>query len=922
VVVQTGSEAVSAREAEVLQACGDHLTNAEIAAKLHISVRTVESHVSSLLRKLGAADRRALATLAATGGGASSPATAPTIAGLPGTWTSFVGRRHELEVVAEAIASSRLVTLSGPGGVGKTRLVVEVARGAAEDFSAGGAFVDLVPVAPEFMVQAVASVLEVSEQPPRTLNEMIYARLGDGPFLLVLDNCEHVLAAAAHLAESILATCPQAVVLATSREPLGVAGERVVAVSPLGLTADDGSGSEAERLFIDRTGALDEGSQAPALINEICRRVDGMPLAIELAAARSRTLGLDGLLAGLDDRLGLLSRSGEQGERHGSLRSVIGWSYDLLDDLERSIFRRLAVFASPFDLAAATHVAATDDVSATSAVIGRLADKSLLVHARDNGKSRWRMLDTIRDFASHLLASSGEHEDVRRRHLSWALATAKEIEISLAESRGWRSRFDEVVDDLRGALAFARPEEREGFELALVLGHIAYARRFLSEARDHFRQAVAQAPNAELAISALRSSADVAFAEMRGELAFDSLVQASTRAGDAGDNRAAAIALAQAAALGARCPALFEPSVPYDALIALIDRAKAIAPDDDLAVAANLALAVAWACPGGRVDPERGAANEALELARRLGDPVLISNGLDAAACAASAIGEFKEYSRLSAERLTLLDLLPRHDPRVGGEVADTYHMATEAALAAGELPQALANATASVHDETTEGLNHFAANHLIIPLALQGKFDDVMAQASIMQEGWERAGRPRAGWMAPSFFAVAMVHGLRGDREVYREWWDRAKAVCLDSANNSLRHFAEARVAVHLGELKVARAVDDLEHTGSFRPFALAMSIEVAAFTGARDAEDRLAASGQLAEENDFAAAQLMRATGILREDPDALERSVELWEHIGARFERACTLLLVPSRASEGELELRELGCPLPVSGRPPQP
>jgi hypothetical protein len=474
-----------------------------------------------------------------------------------------------------------------------------------------------------------------------------------------------------------------------------------------------------------------------------------------------------------------------------------------------------------------------------------------------------------------------------------------------------------VADDLRAALPVAPSREDLGFELARALGHISYARRFLSEARDHFAEAVALAPTERLAVGALQSSADVAFAEMRGDLAFEALIEASTRASAAGDRRTAAISLARAAVIGGRCPALFARPMAYDALIALIDRATVIAPPDDLAVATNIALATAWVCPDGRHAPESDIASEALGLARRIDDPVLISTGLDAAACAAEADGQLKEYARLSAERLTLLDRLPRHDPRVGGEVADTYHMATEAALAAGELPRALASAVASVDDKTTEGQDYFAANHLIIPLALQGKFDDVVDQSKVMQGGWERAGRPRAGWMGPSFFAVAMVHGLRGDDDAYQDWRDRAEAVCLPKHDNTFSQYADARVSVHLGDLDRALAIDGSEHRGSFRPFALAMSAEVAVLTGARDARERLAAVGPLVEANDFAAAQLMRATGILHQDPDALAQAVAMWERIGARFERACTLLLVPERLDEGARDLHELGCALPPSG-----
>ena len=236
--VVTGMETdISVREAEVLAAVADHQTNAEIAQRLHISVRTVESHVSSLLRKLGVSDRRALAHRA--GDALSSPATkdsadGPPMAGFPHAWTTFIGRGAELQELSSSLADSRLVTVVGPGGVGKTRMVAEAAAQVAPGFAGGGAFVDLVPVGAHFVVQAVATALGVVERPGQTLEAAVQERLGDDPLLLVLDNCEHLLQAAARFARATLAACPNVVILATSRERLGVAGEKVVILPPPG----------------------------------------------------------------------------------------------------------------------------------------------------------------------------------------------------------------------------------------------------------------------------------------------------------------------------------------------------------------------------------------------------------------------------------------------------------------------------------------------------------------------------------------------------------------------------------------------------------------------------------------------------------------------------------------------------------------
>jgi predicted ATPase/DNA-binding CsgD family transcriptional regulator len=903
-----GLEAMSSREAEVLEALGDHLTNAQIAARLHISVRTVESHVSSLLRKLGAADRRHLAALAAEEA-QRTPAPVHEMLGLPGQWTTFVGRTAELEQLASVMATNRLVTLVGPGGVGKTRLAVTAAQKVASQFPSGGAFVDLVPVSSGFVVQAVAAALGSIESPREPLQHVVHERLRAGPTLLVLDNCEHVGAAAAAFAESVLTLCPQTTVLATSRERLGVPGERVVALAPLGLTAlSDHEGSDAERLFVDRA-ALGDLDSNQALVADICRRLDGMPLAIELAAARSQSLGLDGLLAGLDDHLRLLSRPAAANDRHGSLRNVIEWSHQLLAPEEQRLFRRLGVFAGAFDLAAAVAVVSDGDVPAVSDGIGRLVDKSLLAHGRSATGSRWRMLETVHAFAVEQLGASGEERAVRHRHLLWAAVQATEVEAMLDDG-AWQDHFDPVADDLRAALLGAVPgtDDGDAFDLAMALGHLTYARRFLVEARGHLTRAADRAPDDRSAVVALRAAADVAFAEMRGEIAFDLLREASARASAAGDGKVAAISLAQAAVLAGRGPALFATRLERDELIALTMEAGKLVPDDDPEVATHLALAVAW---DGQRDQER--AEHALMLARRLGDPVLVSNALDAVTDIVSSEGRFKEALRLTAERVALLDQFPRHDPRVGFEAEDVFHMATQTALAAGDLHAALAVARTSVDDAINQGLPYLAANHLVMPLVLQGAFDEALVQATMMRDGWVRAGSPAAGFMAPSFFAAALVYGLRGDAAGYTRWWNLATEVAGPKMN-PFSTFAGLRVALHTG----VADTHDLPPTSveqCHEPYAFAMSIEAAVVAGSADAQDRLDGALSVAHENDFVAAQLRRAAGRLHGDLVAFEDAIAGWDAIGARFERACTLLLLPAHGDEGVSELEALDCPLPA-------
>jgi len=915
------SQEISSRELEVLGALADHLSNAEIARRLYISVRTVESHVASLLRKLGAADRRELAKLAP--GVLAGSAIPAAIARLPATLTSFVGRTREVDGLLRLLTGSRLVTLVGPGGVGKTRLAVEVAGAAGEGGWQEGGFVSLVPAEPDFVVQAVAAVFGVGERPDESLDQVLLQRLRGSRCLLVLDNCEHVLAPAAALVRSILEACPHVAVLATSRQRLDLEAERVFAVAPLSLMPDDSGSaqleaSEAVQLFADRSGGpVSHGGHDEKLAAEICRRLEGIPLAIELAAARRDSLGLDGLLAGIDDHLRLLSRPGRADDRHGSLRSVLDWSHDLLDPEEKILFRRLGVFRGGFDLPAAHEVAGSGALAETGDLVGRLADKSLLIRSDADGRSRWRMLDTIRAYAAEQLARQSELGGVLERHLHWAAGEAQSLVGALEAGRSWRESFDAAADDLRAALA-SSPAGTAGFDLAMALGHLAFARRYLAEARDHLHAAVGVAPDDASAIAALRLAAGAAFSEMRGEMVYDLLMESFDRAQAAGDSRTAAIVLAEVAGLIGRAPALFTRRFELPEAVALVDRARDLGPGDDLEVEAHVAIAAAWSTSSGFASSQLGPATKAVELARRTGDPRLMSIALDAAAAAYADQHRHREAARLTGERVRLLDRMARHDPSVGGEIADIYHMAAEAAIATGQLDEALDIARRQADDEATYGLAHFAANNFVIVLALKGEFDAAAEQAEIMLAGWERAGRPAAGWMGPPYYAAALVYGLRRDQERYETWHAHARAVSAGRAASGFSRYSDLRVALHAGEHEMIRATAVSSVAGGYAPFApyaAAVVAEAAAITRAPDREEKLAAAERFAAENDFVAAHTTRVAGLLSGDPAVLRRSVRMWERIGARFERACTLICIRDRESEGLRELAALGCPPPA-------
>ncbi|QYN34463.1 LuxR C-terminal-related transcriptional regulator [Pseudonocardia sp. DSM 110487] len=878
---------VSGREAEVLAAVGAHLSNAQIAGRLHLSVRTVEGHVSTLLRKYGVADRRELAALVGPDAGPAPPPGG--IAGLPAARTSFVGRAAEQAAVLAALAEHRLVTLSGPGGVGKTRLAVVVAGSATFPF--GGAFVDLVPARDDSVPQAVAAALGVAEGPQQPLEAAIGGRLARGRSLLVLDNCEHVVDAVAGFVERLLAACPTVTVLATSRERLAVPGERVVAVGPLPL------GSDAERLFADRAPEpIDPGAVA-----DLCARLDGLPLAIELAAARSAALGGPGLLTGLGDYLRLLTGGRGTEVRHRSLRTVIGWSHDLLDGEERSLFRRLAVFAGGFDLPAAAAVGGVEPPVAAD-VLGRLVDKSLVVHAH----GRWRLLATIRAVAADKLRESGEAAEVQDRYRMWAVEKAA----ALVEPS--RAEVDLVLDDLRDALSSYPPgPDPAAHRLARSLGRITHARGFLQEARRRYEQAAAHAGAPDEQARDLRSAAECAEVGHDTGLAFDLLVAAGRVAVD-GNLKATALALA--VDLACRCPATFAVEVPYERLCALLAEAADAGDGADPVAATRLAIARAWNAGPRKLWPDRALAEAAVAAARRTGDSLPLSAALGALRGAAVVGGDLQEAHRLSTERLALVPAFDPTEPEGAAEIEDVLAVACADAVAVGEIAAA-ADVARRILDADLHGDSpHLSVSTVLPALVLAGDLGWARREAPAMWEGWERAGRPPAVWLPVAAQFAALAWGLSGDEEQAALW--NARAAEAGGANVfHLQHaplgvFTAARTAVHLG-----RAAEVPEPTsGRYHAYAVAAHAELAVVAGRPDAAERLAAAESGSAGHAWAAACLARATGRLHGDHDALEAAVAGFERIGARLEWAATLLLLPGRAAGGRAQLTALGVSRP--------
>jgi predicted ATPase/class 3 adenylate cyclase len=334
--------------------------------------------------------------------------------------TSFIGRESELPELQTAVKAHRLVTLTGVGGVGKTRLALEAAARLADEFPDGVWFFDLAAVTdPAAVPDAVAAVLGIIQQPGKSVANSVAAALEGRVRLLVFDNCEHVLDAAAGLVEAILAASATVTILATSREGLRVADEQLWPVPSLDVGA--GIDSAAVSLFIERAQAVSPGfsvanADEAAAVVEICRRLDGIPLAIELAASRMASMTVSEVRDRVDQRFRLLVGSRRGLARHQTLRHAVAWSYDLLDDTEKALLERCSVFAGGFDLESACTVAGSDDDFATLDLLDALVRKSLLVPDRSSGRTRFSMLETIRQFAEEQLVARGEVSEIRAAH--------------------------------------------------------------------------------------------------------------------------------------------------------------------------------------------------------------------------------------------------------------------------------------------------------------------------------------------------------------------------------------------------------------------------------------------------------------------------------------------------------------------------
>jgi len=903
------NEEVTAREAEILALIARHLTNAQIADALFISTRTVESHVSAMLRKLQLPDRRSLARYAEGRPGLLVKSGRP---GLPAPVTAFIGRTDERAALAAALAEHRLVTATGPGGIGKTRLALSVAADVAPTRRDGVWFVDLVRVTdPAAVIPAVAEAVGVPDRLVASPGAALVAALARRDGLLLLDNCEHLLEGVRECVNQIVSGCPRVAVLATSRTRLMLPYERIYAVP--GLSVTDHDGGDAVALFTAR--AVEATGEAappePVRVAALCRALDGMALAIELAASRYPTLGLDGLEAGLHERLRFLAVRGHAADRHRSLRDTIGWSYDLLDGADQALLRGAAVFASWFDVAAACAVAAPGcDHAEVADGLSRLADHSLLVVDR-SGPTSYRLLETIRQYGEERLDTSGELAAVQGRHDAWCRAVLTDL-AAVPADEAWCAGFDRVVDDARAALirCAADPDRREpAAELAAQLAGQLWLRGRLIEAKNRYELAAELDPSPANRVEHLRMAAGAAGSGAFGTDILRLLREAADLARSLGDLSGAARDLAWLSLFIARAPGFMTQAPTDEEAAALLAEAAAVS---DGSASAEAAIAVAKAFADYR-DLTVERSEHAVSVAREAGDLALEDAALDLLTAVHLRFDDIPGAVAAVRRRDAVVGCLPMVATYGFGHV-DHLKYGSEVLLAAGDLAGAsdYADRLGRLPFNREESLLGVARRLELDALA--GHFDAVLRDEQLFRHSWERCGRPMVPNLASSVGAVAMVHGILADDAGRTEWLQLANEL-IGVQFVSSRAWAptfDAIVALHRGDFRAAvdRLAADLDdpetwwHGGQmmYRPWYAAVWAEAAVLDHHPGAAARIDRSRHAVRDNPIAAAMVERAAAIATGDVDTLVRLVDTFGRLGSPYQQARTSRLAAGPPAPG--------------------
>ena len=558
---------------------------------------------------------------------------------LPVQLTSFIGREREIEEVKQLLNTTHLLTLTGSGGCGKTRLALQVAADLVGDFKDGVWFVELASLSdPVLVPQKVASALGISEQSGLPISDALSDYLRQKQIILVLDNCEHLIDACASLAENLLRACPNLRMLTTSRQTLEIAGETSWRVPSLSLPDPEHEGTaaasdlmeyEAVKLFIDRAGAALPGfifaDRNAQVVAQICYRLDGIPLAIELATARVKVLTVEQISSRLDDRFRLLTGGIRSAlPRQKTLRAMMDWSYNLLSEEERLLLNRLPVFAGGWSLSAVEGICAGDGIEGYEVLdlVGSLVDKSLVVveevssTEEGDGEARYSLLETVREYASEKLEESGGAEALRGHHADFFQELAQEAEPELhgPDHSVWLDRLEKELDNMRAALAWGKRREgrEEGWmRTAVALWWFWFVRGYLSEGRKWLEGVVEENSGASVS---LRSKALF----RGGSLSFSQ-----------GDYRQAA--------------EMCEESLTLSREIG-----------DKLGVAWSLSILGTGSWFQGDEERAMGMVEESLALSREIGDKFGIAITLGFKGMAAQKKGDYRQASEMCEESLAL----------------------------------------------------------------------------------------------------------------------------------------------------------------------------------------------------------------------------------------------------------------------------
>lgn len=743
---------------------------------------------------------------------------------LPTQFTSFVGRAAEIGEVTRLLTDSRVVTLTGAGGIGKTRLAIQVAAELGGDVC----YVDLAPITdPDVVPVTVSRALGVRDQPAHSTMGALLRSVGQRRMLVVLDNCEHLLDACAELVMALLRGCPAVTILATSREPIGVSGEVSWRVPSLPLNG------EAAALFAERARQVRPDFRLTednsAAVTEICRRLDGLPLAIELAAARVRVLSLAEIHHGLHDRFRLLTGGARTAvRRQQTLRASVDWSHALLTEPERVLFTRLAVFMGGFDLDAAEAVAAGGDVARHQVLdlLTLLVDKSLVVVESASGRTRYRLLETVRQYAQERLAESGQGDSARKRHRDHFAAMAASLEGSSGRDHKQRlERVETEIDNLRAAFTWSR--EESDLERA---SQLACSLQPLWLARGRMREGMAWCDNVLLDGGAgLREAKPTAFACL---LATNAVLDVYTGATDRLEAALEALTIARAAddpelllrALTACCGiAVFDPDRAQPHLAEAIDLARSL--NDEWRLSQILGLHAYGAVMAGDPVTARAAAEEGRDLADAVG------NRLDSQGCR-WALGTATGLGGDAGRAVDILLALVAELDAVGDVLWRAPALSLLAVMQAwsGAPSAAERSAISALEAATRLGGFHPGLASAGLTFAHLAAGDVAAAYEAAVECRSRLSAYPRMAAIWITFGAYAVL--ARGDLSVARQWADEAVSATTGS-HRAQALTARALVKIFQGEPE--RAARDAHD-------ALTSLVGVSAHGGAAPALDRLA--------------------------------------------------------------------------------